>query len=64
MTGRELIKWILDHEAENLPIEINYRDKLGGYCDGTTDQLYLEIEIGEKINKETGRCWQYQKVVL
>ena len=60
MTGRELIKWILDNEAEDLPIEVNYRDKFGGYCDGTTDQLCLEIIFCEKKSAETG----YRKVVL
>lgn len=58
MTGRELIRWILDNKAEDLPVEIQYRDS-GGYYIGTDTMLCLEIETA---NDEED--WQYQRVVL
>lgn len=44
MTIKELYKWAVSHGAENLSVEIQYRDG-GGYYNGT-DLLYEEnIEI-------------------
>ena len=58
MTGRELIKWILDHKAENKKIEIQYRDSGGDYP-GTDEILYLIEEVGKDSDG-----WQYDRVVL
>lgn len=58
MTGRELIKWILDHKAEDKKIEIQYRDSGGDYH-GTDEILYLEEDFGTDSNG-----WQYDRIVL
>ena len=58
MTGRELIKWILDHKAEDKKIEIQYRDGGGDY-NGTDERLYLIEEFGTDSNG-----WQYDRIVL
>ena len=34
MTGKELIKWILNNNAEDLPVVIQYRDSGGLYSGG------------------------------
>lgn len=58
MTGRELIKWILDNKAENDQFEVQYRDTEGEYYD-TDKTLYL---IKENATDENG--WQYMRVVM
>ena len=58
MTGRELIKWILDNKAEDKKIEIQYRDSGGDYP-GTDEILYLEENKGTDSDG-----WQYERVVL
>ena len=34
MTGRELINWIIEHQAEELQVAIQYRDGGGNYFGG------------------------------
>lgn len=58
MTGRELILWILQNEAENTKFEVQYRDGGGDYS-GTDERLYLIKEIGKD---ENGYC--YSRVIL
>lgn len=53
MTGKELIKWLQDNNALDLPIEVAYRDE-GGYHYGTDKQWFPMIE------EEDG----YERVVL
>ena len=36
MTGRELIKWIQDYNAEDLPFVVQYRDARGRFRGGKT----------------------------
>lgn len=62
MTGRELVQWILDNNALDLPVEIAYRDKDQIY-DGTDLKILLEISNGDEID-ELGRLWQYRRLVL
>ena len=57
MTGRELITWILDNEAENAQFEVQYRDS-GGEYKGTA-RPYLSEDTG--VN-EYG--WQYRRILL
>ncbi len=58
MTGRDLIKWILDHKAEDKKIEIQYRDSGGDYP-GTDERLYLDECVGKDSDG-----WQYDRIVL
>ena len=58
MTGRELIKWILDNKAEDAKIEVQYRDSGGDYPE-TDEVLYLIDETGKD---KTG--WCYRRIVL
>lgn len=58
MTGRDLIKWILDNKAEDKQVEIQYRDEGGDYS-GTDAFLRLEIEDARDA---TG--WCYKRIVL
>lgn len=58
MTGRELIKWVLDNNAENAEFEVQYRDSGGDY-DGTDKDLYL---VAETAKDKDGRS--YKRVVL
>ena len=44
MTGQELIDWIINNHAEQMDIEIQYRDG-GGYYYGTDTLREEEIEI-------------------
>lgn len=44
MTIQELYKWAVNNNAENLDIEIQYRDS-GGYYEGTTDLSEYGVEI-------------------
>ena len=58
MTGRELIKWILDHKAENMNFEVQCRDD-NLNCFGIDDRLLLE--------KDTGKDsfgWTYDRILL
>lgn len=63
MTGRELMKWILDNNAEDLPFEVQYRDSGGDYH-GTDERLYLIVEKSEKTVEDLPYKWQYTRVVL
>ena len=59
MTGRELIMWILEKNAEDAEIEVQYRDAGGDYS-GTDNVLYL---IDETVDSEDG--WSsYRRIVL
>ena len=62
MTGKELVQWILNNNALDLPVEIAYRDKDQIY-DGTDLKILLEISSGDEID-ELGRLWQYRRLVL
>lgn len=48
MTGKELIQWIEEHNAQDLIFEVQYRDGGGDYC-GTDEMLYLIIEENKVI---------------
>lgn len=59
MTGRELIKWILDNHAEDCVIEVQYRDEDRVY-EGTDKNPWL-------ITTSTGKDeygWNYNRVIL
>lgn len=43
MTGKDLIKWIEEHNAQDMIFEVQYRDA-GGIYYGTDKELYLDIE--------------------
>lgn len=58
MNGRELIMWILEHEAESAQVEVQYRDGGGDYS-GTDETLYL---IDENAKDKDG--WSYRRVIL
>lgn len=58
MTGRELIVWILENEAEDMQFEVQYRD-YGGDYEGTDKKLYLQEDIGT-----TDSGWQYERILL
>lgn len=58
MAGRELMKWILDNEAEDAKIEVQYRDSGGDY-EGTDATLYL---MDETCQDKDG--WTYRRIVL
>lgn len=47
MLGKDLIKWIKENKAENLPVSIQYRDG-GGYYYGEGELFYPEIVEGSK----------------
>ena len=46
MTGKELIEWIKDNKAEDLQIEVQYRDGCGIYYGRDTD-IVPSIEKSE-----------------
>ena len=48
MTGKELIQWIEEHNAQDLIFEVQYRDEGGNYY-GTDEMLYLDIEENKVI---------------
>lgn len=48
MTGKELIKWIEEHDAQELIFEVQYRDDGGDYY-GTDKNLYMDIENNKVI---------------
>lgn len=48
MTGKELILWIEEHNAQDLIFEVQYRDAGGDYY-GTDEMLYLAIEENKVI---------------
>lgn len=48
MTGKELIKWIEEHDAQEFTFEVQYRDGGGDYY-GTDEYLYLAIENNKVI---------------
>ena len=50
MTGRDLIMWILENEAEDAQFEVQYRD-YGGDYEGTDKRLYLQ-EDGHWNNRQ------------
>ncbi len=58
MTGRELILWILENNAEDHKIEVQYRDSDQDFP-GTDDTLYLNFEV-----KQDQDGWNYQCIVL
>ena len=58
MTGRELIVWIMESEAEDAQFEVQYRD-YGGDYEGTDKRLYLQEDIGT-----TDSGWQYERILL
>ena len=58
MTGRELIKWILDNHAEYCMIEVQYRDKDRVYEGTDKDPLLITTPPGQD---EYG--W-YNRVIL
>lgn len=60
MTGREFIKWILDNEVEDCPIEIVYRTPDGKFFPET--DKYFVLDIDEK-GKDEFR-WNYRRVLL
>jgi len=43
MTGKDLIQWIEEHNAQDLFFEVQYRDEGGAYY-GTDENLILDIE--------------------
>ena len=48
MTGKDLIKWIEEHNAQDLVFEVQYRDEGGDYY-GTDKKIYLEVEDNKVI---------------
>ena len=58
MTGRDLIKWILENKAEDTEFEVQYRDNGGDYY-GTDKNLYLLEDPGKTENG-----WQYRRILL
>ena len=48
MTGKELIKWIIDHKAEDVIVEVAYRDEGGLYFG--TDAEIAPIIVGKNVN--------------
>lgn len=58
MTGRELIVWIMENDAEDMQFEVQYRD-YGGDYEGTDKKLYLQEDIGT-----TDSGWQYERILL
>ena len=52
------MKWILDNEAEDAKIEVQYRDSGGDY-EGTDATLYL---MDETCQDKDG--WTYRRIVL
>lgn len=51
MTGRDLIKWITDNHAEDMPVAVQYRDGGGNYYGGEL--------IGVDINYNGYPCLAY-----
>lgn len=47
MTGRELIQWIIDNDAQDLTVEVQYRDS-GGYYFGTDADIKPEIDCDDE----------------
>lgn len=58
MTGRDLIKWILENKAEDTEFEVQYRDNGGDYH-GTDKNLYILEDTGKTENG-----WQYRRILL
>lgn len=63
MTGKELIKWIQENNAEDLPIEIQYQD--GGGCYYGTEKQYVNPTIID-ANEQTrySGCESYKRIVI
>lgn len=51
MTGRDLIKWITDNHAEDMPVATQFRDYIGQVCDGEL--------IGKNTNNGIFPCLAY-----
>lgn len=58
MTGRELIKWILDNEAETMKFEVQCRDD-NFNCFGIDGHLLLKEDIGKDPFG-----WTYKRILL
>ena len=56
MTGRELIKYIQDHHAEDMPICVQYRDG-GGLYNGADDATPLMGHVTKR--GEMNNCNEY-----
>lgn len=63
MTGKELIKWIQDNNAEDLPIEIQYQDSGGCYY-GTEKEYVKPIIVEANEKTEFSGCENYRRIVI
>ena len=62
MTGQELINWIKDHKAEDIAVEVAYRDD--GGCYYGTDKDIRPLIVGKDVKLNYIGQTGYDRIIL